>query len=322
MFPFPRPNFVCVVFDRDPRVPLNLGVRSFLTDGRALIDVYKGELTLHVGKEAITFNLDQTSSSRFLRFDREWQSTPLTIPSVLPSRTLTPSGGGDSAFFFFLRKPMLSLLLKMIQLHQKLMTLTMTLEAILNTKSSIDEPPEVELKDLPPHLEYAFLEGDDKLPVIIAKDFEYRRKNPSHNEFWKSRKPSYRLGNSPTLKDFAKLPMRRNFIVKGMSSQQKNKFFKDVKHYFWDDPFLFKICADQVIWRCVHGKEALDILEACHNGPTAGDIMITIPSPRTMNSGIGSRLVTPKQGLSRIFEASRARGFVLRSQKLQIPSFI
>ncbi|GJS51292.1 reverse transcriptase domain-containing protein [Tanacetum coccineum] len=40
-----------------------------------------------------------------------------------------------------------------------------------------------------------------------------------------------------------------NFIIKGMSSQQKNKFFKDVKHYFWDDPFLFKICADQVIRR-------------------------------------------------------------------------
>nr|GEU56276.1 reverse transcriptase domain-containing protein [Tanacetum cinerariifolium] len=36
-------------------------------------------------------------------------------------------------------------------------------------KSSIDEPPEVELKDLTPHLEYAFLEGDNKLPVIIAK---------------------------------------------------------------------------------------------------------------------------------------------------------
>ncbi|GJW99832.1 reverse transcriptase domain-containing protein [Tanacetum coccineum] len=38
-----------------------------------------------------------------------------------------------------------------------------------NDKSSIDEPPEVELKDLPPYLEYAFLEGDDKLPIIIAK---------------------------------------------------------------------------------------------------------------------------------------------------------
>ncbi|GKE37964.1 reverse transcriptase domain-containing protein [Tanacetum coccineum] len=35
-----------------------------------------------------------------------------------------------------------------------------------------------------------------------------------------------------------------NFIVKGMSTQQKNNFFKDVKHYFWDYPFLFKTCAD------------------------------------------------------------------------------
>ncbi|GKB40180.1 reverse transcriptase domain-containing protein, partial [Tanacetum coccineum] len=61
-----------------------------------------------------------------------------------------------------------------------------------------------------------------------------------------------------------------NFVVKGMSSQQKKKFFKDVKHYFWDDPYLFKICADQVIRRCVHGQEAVDILTACHNGPTGG----------------------------------------------------
>nr|GEV78222.1 reverse transcriptase domain-containing protein [Tanacetum cinerariifolium] len=50
----------------------------------------------------------------------------------------------------------------------------------------------------------------------------------------------------------------------------KNKFFKDVKHYFWDDPFLFKICADQVIRRCVHGQEAIDILKVYHYGPTGG----------------------------------------------------
>nr|GEX41863.1 hypothetical protein [Tanacetum cinerariifolium] len=43
-------------------------------------------------------------------------------------------------------------------------------------KSSIDEPPEVELKDLPPHLKYAFLEGDDKLPVIIVKDLSVEEK--------------------------------------------------------------------------------------------------------------------------------------------------
>ncbi|GKB84648.1 reverse transcriptase domain-containing protein, partial [Tanacetum coccineum] len=61
-----------------------------------------------------------------------------------------------------------------------------------------------------------------------------------------------------------------NFVVKGMSSQQKKKFFKDVKYYFWDDPYLFKIFVDQVIRRCVHGQEAVDILTACHNGPTGG----------------------------------------------------
>nr|GEZ71401.1 reverse transcriptase domain-containing protein [Tanacetum cinerariifolium] len=61
-----------------------------------------------------------------------------------------------------------------------------------------------------------------------------------------------------------------NFVVKGMPFQQKNKFFKDVKHYFWDDPFLFKVCADQVIRRCVQGQEVVAILKACHNGPTVG----------------------------------------------------
>ncbi|GJX79355.1 reverse transcriptase domain-containing protein, partial [Tanacetum coccineum] len=53
-------DFVVVDFDADPRVPQILG-RSFLKTGRALIVVYEGELTLHVGKEAVTFNLDQTS---------------------------------------------------------------------------------------------------------------------------------------------------------------------------------------------------------------------------------------------------------------------
>ncbi|GKE93050.1 hypothetical protein Tco_1574145, partial [Tanacetum coccineum] len=43
-------------------------------------------------------------------------------------------------------------------------------------KSSVNEPPELELKDLPPHLEYAFLEGDDKLPIIIAKDLKDEEK--------------------------------------------------------------------------------------------------------------------------------------------------
>nr|GFA61868.1 reverse transcriptase domain-containing protein [Tanacetum cinerariifolium] len=53
-------DFVVIDFDADPRVPLILR-RFFLKTRRALIDVFEGELTLRVGKEAITFNLDQTS---------------------------------------------------------------------------------------------------------------------------------------------------------------------------------------------------------------------------------------------------------------------
>ncbi|GKF68914.1 hypothetical protein Tco_0198593, partial [Tanacetum coccineum] len=45
-----------------------------------------------------------------------------------------------------------------------------------NEKSSVDEPPKVELKDLPPHLKYAFSEGTDKLPIIIAKDLKDEEK--------------------------------------------------------------------------------------------------------------------------------------------------
>nr|GEY95240.1 reverse transcriptase domain-containing protein [Tanacetum cinerariifolium] len=75
--------------------------------------------------------------------------------------------------------------------------------------------------------------------------------------------------NTPWFADIANYHVG-NFIVKGMSSQQKKKFFKDVKHYFRDDPYLFRIYTDQVIRRCVYGQEAVDILTACHNGPTEG----------------------------------------------------
>nr|GEZ09584.1 reverse transcriptase domain-containing protein [Tanacetum cinerariifolium] len=77
----------------------------------------------------------------------------------------------------------------------------------------------------------------------------------------------------------------RNFIVKWMSSQQKKKFFKDVKHYFWDDPYLFKIYADQVIRRCVHGQKAVDILMACHNGPTEEHHGANLTAKKVFNSG-------------------------------------
>nr|GEY01313.1 reverse transcriptase domain-containing protein [Tanacetum cinerariifolium] len=115
-------------FDTDPRVPLILR-RSFIKTSRALIDVYKEELTLPVGKEAVTFNLDQTLrysanydatlvnridlidvaceeySQEVLGFFMSGNPTPSTEPIISTSSpTLTPFGDSD----FLLEKPMLS----------------------------------------------------------------------------------------------------------------------------------------------------------------------------------------------------------------------
>ncbi|GJW18620.1 reverse transcriptase domain-containing protein [Tanacetum coccineum] len=46
-----------------------------------------------------------------------------------------------------------------------------------------------------------------------------------------------------------------NIIPKGMTYQQKNKFFSDLKHYFWEEPYLFKVCSDGMIRRCISGPE-------------------------------------------------------------------
>nr|GFA38750.1 reverse transcriptase domain-containing protein [Tanacetum cinerariifolium]GFA39229.1 reverse transcriptase domain-containing protein [Tanacetum cinerariifolium] len=112
-------DFVVVDFDADPRVPLILE-RSFLKTGRALIDVYEGELPLRVGNKSITFNLDQTVrysanydamsvnqidlidvaceeySQEVLGFFVSGNLTPSTEPIFFNSSpTLTPFGDSD-----------------------------------------------------------------------------------------------------------------------------------------------------------------------------------------------------------------------------------
>ncbi|GJZ48145.1 reverse transcriptase domain-containing protein [Tanacetum coccineum] len=52
-----------------------------------------------------------------------------------------------------------------------------------------------------------------------------------------------------------------------------------------DDPFLFKTCADQIIRRCVDGKEALEILEACHSGPTGGHYGANFTAKKVFDAG-------------------------------------
>ncbi|GJZ35445.1 reverse transcriptase domain-containing protein [Tanacetum coccineum] len=73
-----------------------------------------------------------------------------------------------------------------------------------------------------------------------------------------------------------------NFLIKGMTSQQKRKFFKDIN---WDDPYLFRTCTDQIICRCVFGQEALEILKACHEGPTGGHHSANITARKVFDAG-------------------------------------
>nr|GEZ67920.1 reverse transcriptase domain-containing protein [Tanacetum cinerariifolium] len=77
----------------------------------------------------------------------------------------------------------------------------------------------------------------------------------------------------------------RKFIIKGMTTLQKQKIFKDVRHYFWDDPYLFRTCPDQIIHRCVAGQEAIDILKACHSGPTGGHYGANYTAKKVFNLG-------------------------------------
>nr|GFA28459.1 reverse transcriptase domain-containing protein [Tanacetum cinerariifolium] len=75
------------------------------------------------------------------------------------------------------------------------------------------------------------------------------------------------------------------FIIKGMTTKQKQKFFKDTRHYFWDDPYLFRTCPDQIIRRCIAGKEVIDILKACHSGPTEGHYRANYIVKKVFDSG-------------------------------------
>nr|GFC17225.1 reverse transcriptase domain-containing protein [Tanacetum cinerariifolium] len=70
-------------------------------------------------------------------------------------------------------------------------------------QSEEDEPPEVELKELPPHLEYAFLGDDGKWPVIIAKDLSSNEKNCSHQQDYSPKVQSQRRVN-PKIHDVIK----------------------------------------------------------------------------------------------------------------------
>ena len=68
---------------------------------------------------------------------------------------------------------------------------------------------------------------------------------------------------SPWYVDFANYLVSRLLPLE-LKFQQEKKFLHDVRSYQWDDPYLYKLCSDQVIRRCASEEEIPHILESCH----------------------------------------------------------
>ena len=54
----------------------------------------------------------------------------------------------------------------------------------------------------------------------------------------------------PLLADIANF-LARDIIPSDLSFHQRKKFMHDVKNFFWDEPYLYRSCADRLILRCV-----------------------------------------------------------------------
>ncbi|GJS80560.1 reverse transcriptase domain-containing protein [Tanacetum coccineum] len=62
----------------------------------------------------------------------------------------------------------------------------------------------------------------------------------------------------------------RKFVPPKWTPKRRKRFFSQVRNYFWDEPFAFRLCPDNVMRRCMAGNEILKILAHCHFGPTRG----------------------------------------------------
>nr|GFD18233.1 reverse transcriptase domain-containing protein [Tanacetum cinerariifolium] len=127
-------DFVVVDFEPDPRVPLILGSNFLLFE----------EADAFLGLK------DDPDSPKINPFYYDPERDILLLEAILNSKPLPPLPSHEQYLPSYKKE------LKVCEAK--------------TVKSFVDEPPEVELKDLPPHLEYAFLKADNKLPVIIAKE--------------------------------------------------------------------------------------------------------------------------------------------------------
>ncbi|XP_076889951.1 uncharacterized protein LOC143568917 [Bidens hawaiensis] len=165
-FVFPV-DFVILDMEADDQVPLILG-RPFLRTAKALIDVFDGKITLRVGEENVTFHVvksmrnssSQDDSIYFL--DTLISQFERCLDYISGAYLLNQEDEVDVPL-----EHELSILVSSPPEYPEVFTVADSTEGP-KERPSIEAPPSLEFKELPPHLECAFLDGETDLPVIIS----------------------------------------------------------------------------------------------------------------------------------------------------------
>ncbi|KAJ8747653.1 hypothetical protein K2173_012998 [Erythroxylum novogranatense] len=171
-FIFPADFIVCDI-EEDAEVPIILG-RPFLATGRVLIDVEKGELTMRVNGEEVTFSI--FSSMKFPNEKCYAISSTRAIlnDSTMNALTNDPFTVALTTLNEFDEEEILEYI-NLLDAGSSFRSYRQVIEPLNNSKDevakpSIEVPPELELKQLPHHLKYAYLGENSTLPVIVSTE--------------------------------------------------------------------------------------------------------------------------------------------------------
>ncbi|GJV87842.1 DNA-directed DNA polymerase [Tanacetum coccineum] len=69
------------------------------------------------------------------------------------------------------------------------------------------------------------------------------------------------------------------------TSERRKRFYSQVRNYLCDEPYAFRICPDNIMRRCVAGKEILEIMAHCHSRPTGGHHRASVIGRKVNESG-------------------------------------
>ncbi|GKB50441.1 reverse transcriptase domain-containing protein [Tanacetum coccineum] len=124
--------------------------------------------------------------------------------------------------------------------------------------------------------------------------------------------------DEPLFADFANY-LVGDIIPKGMMYQQKNKLLSDLKHYFWEEPYLFKVCSDGMIRRCISGPETRTILDQCHHRPTDGHYGPNVTAKKVLDSGFyWPTIIKEAHTLVRLCEECQKTGNISKRDKMPL----